>query len=115
MKGRFGRYPDYPTYRAYQALAGLKAAYETAIDRGGGRWPATDDVVKAFDGLTWQVPFGSVTMRADHQAVHGAIVGLSKFSPQFGFAIMDRIVEFQADELMPPVGMKTPDWLKTLK
>jgi hypothetical protein len=42
-------------------------------------------------------------------------VGLSKFSPQFGFAIMDRISEFQADEIMPPVGMKTPDWLKTLK
>jgi branched-chain amino acid transport system substrate-binding protein len=61
------------------------------------------------------VPFGTVTMRADHQAVHGGMVGLSKFSPQFGFAVMDRIAEFQAEELMPPVGMKTPDWLKTLK
>jgi branched-chain amino acid transport system substrate-binding protein len=115
IKARFGRYPDYPTYRTYQALAGMKAAYEKAIDQGGGRWPKTDDVVKAFEGLTWQVPFGAVTMRSDHQAVHGGIVGLSKFSPEFGFAIMDRISEFQAEELMPPVGMKTPDWLKTLK
>jgi branched-chain amino acid transport system substrate-binding protein len=115
MKARFGRYPDYPTYRTYQALAGLKAAYEKAVDQGGGRWPKTDDVVKAFEGLTWQVPFGTVTMRSDHQAVHGGIVGLSKFSPQFGFAIMDRIAEFRDEELMPPVGMKTPDWLKTLQ
>jgi branched-chain amino acid transport system substrate-binding protein len=115
MKARFGRYPDYPTYRTYQALAGLKTAYEKAIDQGGGRWSKTDDVVKAFEDLTWQVPFGTVTMRSDHQAVHGGIVGLSKFSPEFGFAIMDRISEFQAEELMPPVGMKTPDWLKTLK
>jgi branched-chain amino acid transport system substrate-binding protein len=115
MKARFGRYPDYPTYRTYQAMAGLKAAYEAAIDQRGGRWPKTDDVVKAFEDLTWQVPFGTVTMRSDHQAVHGGMVGLSKFSPQFGFAIMDRIAEFQAEELMPPVGMKTPDWLKKLK
>jgi branched-chain amino acid transport system substrate-binding protein len=115
MKARFGRYPDYPTYRTYQAMAGLKAAYEAAIDQRGGRWPATDDVVKAFENLTWQVPFGTVTMRSDHQAVHGGIIGLSKLSPEFGFPIMDRIAEFQADELMPPVGMKTPDWLKTLQ
>jgi branched-chain amino acid transport system substrate-binding protein len=115
MKSRFGRYPDYPTYRTYQALAGLKAAYEKAIEAAGGRWPKTDDVVKAFEGLTWQVPFGTVTMRSDHQAVHGGIVGLSRFSPQFGFATIERIAEFQAADLMPPVGVKTPDWVKTLK
>jgi branched-chain amino acid transport system substrate-binding protein len=115
MKTRFGRYPDYPTYRTYQALASLKAAYEKAIDAAGGRWPKTDDVVKAFEGLTWQVPFGTVTMRSDHQAVHGGIVGLSRFSPQFGFATIERLAEFQAADLMPPVGVKTPDWVKTLK
>jgi branched-chain amino acid transport system substrate-binding protein len=115
MKARYGRYPDYPAYRTYQALAGLKAAYEKAIDQGGGRWPKTDDVVKAFEDLTWQVPFGTVTMRADHQAVHGGIIGISKFSPEFGFAIMDRVAEFQAAEIMPPLGMKTPEWLKTLR
>jgi branched-chain amino acid transport system substrate-binding protein len=115
MKTRFGRYPDYPTYRTYQAFAGFKAAYEKAVEQAGGRWPKTDDVVKAFEDLSWQVPFGTVTMRSDHQAVHGGIVGLSKFSSQFGFAIIDRISEYQATDLMPPVGMKTPDWLKTLK
>ncbi|MBI3327320.1 MAG: ABC transporter substrate-binding protein [Nitrospinae bacterium] len=115
MKARFGRYPDYPTYRTYQALAGLKAAYEKAIDQGDSRWPTTDAVIKAFESLTWQVPFGTVTMRADHQAVHGGMLGLSKFSPAFGFATMDRVTEFQAADLIPPVGVKTPDWLKTLK
>ena len=56
-----------------------------------------------------------LTMRADHQAVHGGIIGLSKFSPQLGFGIIDRITEFQGTDLMPPLGVKTPDWLKTLK
>jgi branched-chain amino acid transport system substrate-binding protein len=114
MKARYGRYPDYPAYRTYQGLAGLKAAYEKAIDQVG-RWPKAEEVAKAFEGLTWQTPLGPVTMRSDHQAVHAGIVGLSKFSPEYSFAVMDRIMEMPADQIMPPVGMQAPDWLKTLK
>ena len=113
-KARFGRYPDYPAYRTYQAFAGLKAAYEKAMDQVG-RWPKTEEVMKAFEELTWQTPIGPVTMRADHQAVHAGIVGLSKMSPQFGFAIMAQLKEMSVDQIMPPVGIKSSDWLKTLK
>jgi hypothetical protein len=42
-------------------------------------------------------------------------VGLSKFSPEYSFAVMDRIMEMPADQIMPPMGMQAPDWLKTLK
>ncbi len=115
IKARFGRYPDYPSHRAYQALAGLKAAYEKAVDQGGGRWPKTEEVIKAFEGLTWQTPYGPVAMRADHQAVHGAIVGVTKFNTKYGFDTMDRVIAFRAEEIMPPLGVKTHDWLKTLK
>ena len=113
-KARFGRYPDYVAYRAYQAFAGLRAAYEKAMDQTD-RWPKTDEVIKAFEGLTWDTPLGSVTMRADHQAVHAGIVGLSKMDPQYGFAIMDRVVELPAEQIMPPVGVESTEWLKTLK
>ena len=113
-KARFGRYPDYPVYRTYQAFAGLKAAYEKAIGQAG-RWPKTEEVIKAFENLSWQTPLGQVTMRADHQAVHAGIVGLSKMSPQYGFGIMERVMELPADQIMPPVGMETPAWIQTLK
>jgi branched-chain amino acid transport system substrate-binding protein len=113
-KARFGRYPDYPAYRTYQALAGLRAAYEKAIEQAG-RWPKTEEVIKAFEGLTWETPLGPVTMRADHQAVHAGIIGLSKLSPQYGFAIMDRVMEMPGEQIMPPVGVESQEWLKTLK
>ena len=115
LKTRFGRFPDYPSHRTYQALEGLRAAYEKAMDHNGGRWPSTEEVIKAFVGLTWQTPYGPVTMRSDHQAVHGAIVGLTKFDPTYGFAIMSHIRAFEAEEIMPPLGVRTHDWLKTLK
>jgi len=113
-KARFGRYPDYPTYRTYQAFAGLKVAYEKAIDQAG-RWPKTDEVIKAFEGLTWETPLGPVTMRTDHQAVHAGIVGLSKLSPQYGFAVMDRVMQMPGEQIMPPAGVESPEWFKTLK
>ena len=115
MRQRFNRYPDYPAYRTYNAFAGLKAAYEKAIDQGGGKWPKTEDVAKAFVGLTWEGPLGSLTMREDHQAVHGGMVALTKFNPEFGFPTLDKVRTFSAEEIMPPAGQKSPDWLKTLK
>ncbi|GIX47444.1 MAG: hypothetical protein KatS3mg131_1655 [Candidatus Tectimicrobiota bacterium] len=111
---RFGRYPDYVSYRTYQAFAGLRAAYEKAIDRTG-RWPKTEDVIAAFEGLTWETPLGPVTMRRDHQAVHAGIVGMTKFSPQYGFPIMERIIAQPGEKIMPPVGVKTLDWVARLE
>lgn len=113
IKARYGRYPEYAYHRTYQALAGLKAAYEKAIDQGG-KWPKTEDVIKAFETLTWQTPYGSITMRSDHQAVHGGMVGLTKFNPKYGFPTMDRVVTLSADEIMPPVGVKSADWISKL-
>ncbi len=114
IKARYGRYPDYAYHRTYQALAGLKAAYEKAVDQGGGRWPNSDALIKAFEGLTWQTPYGPITMRADHQAVHGGIVGLTKFNPKHGFPTIERMASFRAEEIMPPVGAKSPEWIATL-
>jgi branched-chain amino acid transport system substrate-binding protein len=115
IKTRYGRYPEYAYHRTYQAFAGLKAAYEKAIDQGGGKWPKTEDVVRAFEGLSWQAPYGQVTMRSDHQAVHGGMVGLTKFNPQYGFATLDRVATFRAEDIMPPVGVKSPDWIAKLQ
>jgi len=112
---KVGRYPDYVSYRAYQAIAGMKAAYEKAIAQTG-RWPTTEEVIKAFEGLTWRVPGGDIQMRAeDHQAIHDGLVGITKMSPKYGFALMEKRDRFPGVQIMPPVGMKTLDWVKTLK
>ncbi|MFQ5947037.1 MAG: ABC transporter substrate-binding protein, partial [Anaerolineae bacterium] len=109
-----GRYPDYPAYRTYQAWAGLKAAYEKAIDQTG-RWPDTEEVIKAFETLSWGTPSGTITMRPDHQAIHGGIIGLTKMSPKYGFAVLDERIRRPAESITPPLGMKTLDWVGRLK
>ena len=70
---------------------------------------------KAFEGLTWDSPYGKITMRSDHQAVHGAMIGMTKFNPKYGFATLDNVKVISAEEIMPPVGVKSPEWIATLK
>jgi len=108
------RYPDYTAYRAYQAWAGLKAAYEKAIDILD-RWPTTEEVARAFEGLAYQVPGGTVIMRADHQGITPGLIGVTKMSEKYGFPILVDRVRISAEEITPPFGVKTYDWLKTLK
>ncbi len=108
------RYPDYPAYRTYQAWSGLKGAYEKAIE-AAGRWPTTEEVIKAFENLSWDTPSGKITMRADHQAVHGGLLGTTKFSKKHGFAILENIVHHKAEDITPPLGTKTLDWVRSIK
>jgi branched-chain amino acid transport system substrate-binding protein len=109
-----GLNPCHGSYRIYYALSGMKAAYEKAIAQTG-RWPTTEEVVKAFKGLTWKVPGDRVHMREDNQAIHDGVVGITKYSEQYGMAIMEKRERFPGNTIMPPIGMKTADWIKTLK
>jgi len=108
------RYPDYPAYRTYQAWSGLKGAYEAAIKKAG-RWPTTEEVIKSFESLSWNTPSGKITMRADHQAVHGGMVGVTKFNKKYGFATLENIKRSAPEEINPPLGMKTLDWVRSIK
>ena len=108
------RYPDYPAYRTHQAWGGLKAAYEKAIATKGA-WPTTEEVITAFEGLTWDSPGGKITMRSDHQAIHGGMIGVTKYSEKYGFSILDQIKLLKPSEITPPLGMKTMDWVRNIK
>jgi branched-chain amino acid transport system substrate-binding protein len=108
------RYPDYPAYRTYQAWSGLRGAYEKAI-KDTGRWPTTLEVIKAFENLSWDTPSGKITMRPDHQAVHGGMVGVTKYSEKYGFSILENIKRHSAEEITPPLGTPTMDWVKSIK
>jgi len=108
------RYPDYTSYRSYQAWAGLKAAYEKAIDILG-RWPTTEEVIKVFEDLAYTVPGGTVIMRKDHQAITPGLIGVTKQSEKYGFAILVDRFRIGAQEVTPPLGMKSYDWIETLE
>jgi branched-chain amino acid transport system substrate-binding protein len=51
---RYGTPPTYPSYQMALSILGLKVAWEKAQKEKGGGKPSTDDVVTAFEGISYE-------------------------------------------------------------
>ena len=108
---RFVLSPNYPAYHMAQALLGLKAAYEKA--QGGGAAPGQDQVIAAFERLSFETPSGKIEMALGkgHQAVEGTVYGMAKTAG--GKLTFVKVKQYPPDKVNPPEGVKSADWIKT--
>ncbi|GAB5601663.1 ABC transporter substrate-binding protein [Thermus sp. FJN-A] len=112
---RFNRYPVYPSYHMTQALLAMRAGYERALRGTGGRWPTREEFAQALVGLEVKTFTGSIRIREDHQAVEDALYGVTAHTPQYPFAVLERMILFPKELVNPPVGLRSADWVKTLR
>jgi branched-chain amino acid transport system substrate-binding protein len=111
---RYNVPPSYPSYKMAQAIFGLKAAYEKA-QAGSKATPSQEQIIAAFEHLTFEGPGGKVTMGLGkgHQAVQGTAYGMVKHVGD-KFTLSD-VTTYPADRVTPPDGVKSEDWIKGLK
>ena len=114
FRAKTGAYPIYPTYHMAQALMGLKTGYEAAIKANGGKWPTPEQVADAMRKMKFKAYGREITMREDGQGLEEQMLGLTKRVPQLPFAVMDKMMIVPADLVTPPVGQKSPSWVKTI-
>ncbi len=100
--------PNYPAYHMSQAILGLKAAYEKA-----GASPTQDQVVAAFEHLSYETPSGTIAMSLGkgHQAVEETVYGMAKTVN--GKLTFVKVKRYPASQVNPPEGVKAADWIKT--
>jgi branched-chain amino acid transport system substrate-binding protein len=111
---RYNVPPSYPSYKMAQAIFGLKAAYEKA-QAGGKVAPSQEQIIAAFEHLTFEGPGGKVTMGLGkgHQAVQGTAYGTVKHvGDKF---TLTNVTTYTAERVTPPDGVKSEDWIKGLK
>jgi branched-chain amino acid transport system substrate-binding protein len=108
---RFVLYPNYPAYHMAQAILGLKSAYEKA--QSGGAAPSQDQIIAAFEGLTFETPSGTIKMALGkgHQAVEGTVYGTAKTVG--GKLTFVKVKQYSASQVNPPEGVKSADWIRT--
>jgi branched-chain amino acid transport system substrate-binding protein len=111
-RDRYDVPPNYASYKMAQAILGLKAAYEKA-QSAGAQNPTQDQIIAAFEHLTFEAPGGTVKMvlGKGHQAVMGAAVGVTK-NVGGELKIVD-VKRYTADQVNPPEGVKSADWIKS--
>jgi branched-chain amino acid transport system substrate-binding protein len=114
-KAKFNSMPDYQGTFMAQAFYGLKAGIEKAVKVKNGAWPTSEEIAAAMEGLEFDTPRGRVLVRKDHEAVHEAMWGLTsgKKHPVFGYPILDQFRVFPADDVTPPEGKKTVEWIES--
>ena len=104
--------PTYPAYKMAQAILGVKAAYEKAKAANKGKAPSQDQIIAAFENLTFEGPGGTVKMATGkgHQSVQGTAYGTVKHDK--GQVTIVDVKSYPADKVTPPDGVKSEAWIK---
>lgn len=110
-----GSYPIYSVFHMAQAIDAIEAAYKKAISTNNGEWPDKSQIAQALKGLTFESPTSPVTIREDHQGVEDQLMGTSLHTDEYPFAILDKMAIIPGKLVMPPEGMKSVDFIKTVK
>jgi branched-chain amino acid transport system substrate-binding protein len=111
---RYGTPPTYPSYQMALSILGLKVAWEKAQKEKGGGKPSTDDVVTAFEGISYEGPSGPVKLALGngHQGIQETAYGTYRFNKQKGEPEVVDVMRFAAECVNPPPGVTADDWIK---
>ena len=96
FKAAYGHPPGFPAFHGYITAHFIAEAYKKAgsVDK--------EKFIDALEGLQIQSPAGRIEMRAcDHQAILPMYFGVTKVSPELGFAIATDIYTLRGVEVMP--------------
>ncbi len=104
--------PNYASYKMTNAILGVKAAYEKA-QKAGAASPSQDQIIAAFENLTFEGVGGTVKMSLGkgHQAVMDVAVGTAK-TVGGELRIVD-IKRYPADQVNPPEGARSEAWIRS--
>ena len=125
--------PNYPAYSAALGFLGLKAAYERAkiaklsasipmgankgvkeeMEAAYGSGPNQEDVIAAFEHLTFDSPSGRMSMPLGkgHQAASGTAYGTTKLVN--GQVTVTNIKYYPSERVQPPDGISSAEWIKS--
>lgn len=111
---RYGIRPIHTAYHMALSLLGVKAAFEKAIAANDGKWPTQEQVIAAFEGLSFETPSGTIRMAlADgHQAIEPVAFGITgAFDEAMGERKLTNVIRFPAECVNPPAGMTGAEWI----
>ena len=103
-----------PAYQYAQGILGAKYAYDKAMKDNGGKFPTTDQVIKALEGATYTSLAGTVRMALSngHQAVTEDRWGVTAWDEARGEMVVKDVVVFQPECVLPPEGVDSVPWLE---
>jgi len=111
---RYGTPPVYSAYHMAHAILGLKAAFDKAAEAKGGEQPTTDEVIAAFENLTFESMGQTLEMSLGngHQAVGETAYGTYQFDEETNTPKIVDVIRYPAECVNPPDGTTSTEWLE---
>jgi branched-chain amino acid transport system substrate-binding protein len=110
---RYAMPPAFTSYHMVQAILGTKAAYEKAKAAARGKDPNLDQIISAYQGLSFETPSGTTKMALanGHQGIQGTAYGMTKSVD--GRLTIINVTRYAAEQVNPPEGVKSEDWIRS--
>jgi branched-chain amino acid transport system substrate-binding protein len=112
---RFKEWPNYESDHAYFTLVAYKAAVEKAAKAAGGKWPSTEQIIEALEGIEVESLSGRRGYRADHIMECSFFQGTSTHRNAYDFVTIDPVEIMSTKQIQKPSGMGLYDWINSWK
>jgi branched-chain amino acid transport system substrate-binding protein len=118
VKEHYEKYKEWPAYEsdhAYFTLVAYKAAVEKAAKAAGGKWPTTDQIIQALEGIEVESLQGMRRYREDHIMEASFYQGLTTHKNQYDFVTIDPVEVMTTKQVQKPSGVGLYDWINGWK
>ena len=90
----------------------MNSANEKAKAANKGHNPDQDQIIAAFQGLSFETPSGTTKMALGngHQGIQGTAYGMTKLVE--GKLTIVNVRRYSAEQVNPPEGVKSEEWIK---
>jgi branched-chain amino acid transport system substrate-binding protein len=112
---RFKEWPSYESDHAYFTVVAYKAAVEKAARAAGGKWPTTEQVVEALEGIEVESLSGKRSYRTDHIMECSFFQGITTHKNRHDFVTIDPVEVMSTRQIQKPAGMGLYDWINSWK
>jgi branched-chain amino acid transport system substrate-binding protein len=112
---KFKEWPNYESDHGYFTVAAYKAAVEKASKAAGGKWPTTDQIIQALEGVEVESLQGMRRYREDHIMEASFFQGLSTHRNGYDFVTISPVEVMTTKQVQKPAGKGLYEWIDSWK
>ena len=112
---KYKEWPSYESDHAYFVIAAYKAAVERAAKAIGGKWPSTDQIIQALEGIEVESLSGMRSYRKDHIMEANFYQGLTTYKNKYDFVTIEPVEVMTTKQIQKPSGVGLYDWINSWK
>ena len=114
-KELYNEWPNYESDHGYFTIVAYRAAVEKAAKAIGGKWPSTDQVIQALEGIEAESLSGPRRYREDHIMEAGFFQGFTTYKNPHDFVTIAPVESMSTKQIQKPSGVGLYDWINGWK